>query len=345
MQESYMKIVQMLPPAIVIVVLIYACFIFYKHYVLTARSLQASLDWIRETVRTMNQGGEDVRKSGLNKVFQGTLLHENWLDFSKTLHEQTIVDPVKGSSKRYRMISHVSNYFTAASVIDKPLRVHYFKHLPGILTGVGIIGTFSGLLFGLSNFDTSSPEVISQSVSLLLAGVRDAFYASAFAITVAMVVTHVEKLFYQRCLTSLEELNECVSRMFEGGVHEEYLAKLAQTIHDPAGQARQVRDELNQVLMPLVQGLEGSQQNIADLISKVITQALVQALGTANNKLSSQIENALQRQVKEPLDILSNQLLNRSTPTVNQKQDFARKIVRAQQEQQASVSEKRSEAA
>jgi hypothetical protein len=341
MQDSFMKIVQMLPPAIVIGVLVYACFIFYKHYVLIARSLQASLEWIRQTVLTMHEGGEDVRKSGLNKVFQGTILQENWSDFSKTLHEQTIDHGVKGSTKRYRMTSPVSNFFTAASVIDKPLRVNYFKHLPGILTGIGIIGTFTGLLFGLSNFDASSPEVISQSVSLLLAGVRDAFYASAFAITAAMVVTHVEKLFYQRCLTSLDELNDSISRMFEGGVHEEYLAKLAHTAHDPAEQARQVRDELNKALMPLIQGLEKSQQNMAD----TICEAIAQALSTANNKLSNQIENALQRQVKAPIDALGNQLLNKQAQSADPKQDLARKIVRAQQEQQSVVVEKRSEAA
>lgn len=341
MQESFMKIIQLLPPAIVIGVLVYASVIFYRHYVLTAKSLQASLDWIRQTVLTMKEGGEDVRKTGLNKVFQNTILQENWQDFSKTLHEQVTVHGNGLTSKRYRMTSPISNFFTAASVIDKPLRVNYFKHLPGILTGIGIIGTFSGLLFGLSNFDTSSPEVISQSVSLLLAGVRDAFYASAFAITAAMVITHVEKLFYQRCLTSLEDLNDSVSRMFEGGVHEEYLAKLAHTVHDPAEQARHIRDELNKALTPLISSLEKSQQNMANSIA----DAIAQALGTANNKLSNQIENALQRQVKAPIDALSNQLLNKQTPLLDQKQDFARKIVRAQQESQAVVVEKNSEVA
>lgn len=342
MQEPYMKIVQMLPPAIVIGVLIYACFVFYKHYVLTAKSLQSSLDWIRETVRTMHEGGEDAKKSGLNKVFQSTILQENWQDFSKTLHEQAVEIAPGQVSRRYRMTVPVSNFFTAASVIDKPLRVNYFRHLPGILTGIGIIGTFSGLLFGLSNFDASSPEVINQSVSLLLAGVRDAFYASAFAITVAMVVTHVEKLFYQRCLTSLEELNETVSRMFEGGVFEEYLAKLAKTTNDPAEQARQVRDELSKALLPLIQSIEKNQQNLTESLA----DAIAQALGAANNKLSTQIENSLQRQVKAPIDALSNQLLNKQTPILEQKQDLARKIVRAKQEQQATlVVEKRPEAA
>lgn len=343
MKESSLQIIQLLPPALVFGVLVYACFTFYKHYVLTAKSLQRTLSWITDTVSTMNEGSEDIRKTGLNKVFQGTILQENWRDFSKTLHEQSIFGPDGEISKRYRATLPVSNFFTAASVIDKPLRVNYFKHLPGILTGVGIIGTFAGLLFGLSNFDASSPEVINQSVSLLLAGVRDAFYASAFAITAAMVVTHVEKLFYQRCLSTLEELNETISRMFEGGVHEEYLAKLAQTVNDPAEQARQIRDELNKALMPLLQGMERNQKGMADAIADAISNAV----GSANNKLSNQIENALQRQVRNPIEAMGAQLLKRPGQNANgAKQELARKIVRAQQEQQQVGNvEKRPEAA
>lgn len=124
-------------------------------------------------------------------------------------------------------------------------------------------------------------------------------------------------------------------------MHEEYLAKLAHTVHDPAEQARQVREELNRALMPLIQGLEKSQQNMADTICDAISRAL----GNANNKLSSQIENALQRQVKAPIDALGNQLLNKQLASADQKQDLARKIVRAQQEQQSAAVEKRSEAA
>ena len=34
-------------------------------------------------------------------------------------------------------------------MVDAPLRTEFYKHLPGILTGLGIIGTFSGLIIGL----------------------------------------------------------------------------------------------------------------------------------------------------------------------------------------------------
>ncbi|MDD5320722.1 MAG: hypothetical protein PHD43_08960 [Methylococcales bacterium] len=47
------------------------------------------------------------------------------------------------------------------------------KHQPGILTGIGIIGIFLGLLRGLSTFSVSSdPETVRVSLDTLIHGVR-----------------------------------------------------------------------------------------------------------------------------------------------------------------------------
>lgn len=325
MDSTTLKLIQLLPPFMVVSVLIYACAIFYKNYVLPGRALASILKWIRETVSTMREASPQTRKSGLTKVFKGSFLQDNWRDYAETLHEQQ--DLVEGELKliRHRSTVPANHFFTAATVIDKPLKVHYFKHLPGILTGVGIIGTFAGLLFGLSNFDASSPEVINQSVSLLLAGVRDAFYASAFAITAAMVVTHVEKLIYQRCLTNLEDLNDTISGMFEGGVNEEYLAQMARGSQDPRKQAEQMCEIIAQSFNPLIKAMERNQKAMSELLS----ESIAEALNSSNNRLASQIESSLHRKSKEPLENLGRQLLMRANKSGSDQQDTVRKIIRA----------------
>jgi putative membrane protein len=64
-------------------------------------------------------------------------------------------------------------------------------------------------------------------VNLLLSGVRDAFYASALAITVAMVITHLEKSQYRKCVGALDDLNAVIDSLFDSGVEQEYLAAIA----------------------------------------------------------------------------------------------------------------------
>lgn len=321
-----MELLQIIPPLLVITILVFASYLFYAHYVVKAKGLSETLIWIKNIVHTIKSGDTDNRKTALTKVFQGTILEENWTEFARTLHEQKELVDGRMKVVKHRMTVPAHFFFTISTIIDRPLRVNYFKHLPGILTGVGIIGTFAGLLFGLSNFDVSSPEIINQSVDLLLAGVRDAFFASAFAITAAMIVTHVEKLLYQRCLIHLEELNETINRMFEGGVNEEYLSAIAKGASDPAQQAEMFRSCLVDAFEPMLKGMYDTQKGIA----KTTRDSLFDALNESNAKLVSQLEMAFQRQLRASVDLMSSRLNKARADSENLDASRLKRIISAQ---------------
>lgn len=323
---SSLGFVQLIPPILVVITLVVACYFFYTRYVVQSKELCLSLERIGNTIRSMSDGDENQRKSGVGRVFQDTPYDSVWREFAKTLHAQ--VWQTQGQLKRtkYRLTVPASHFFSVSSIVDRQLSVEYFKHLPGILTGVGIIGTFSGLLFGLSNFDATDPEKMSQSVAILLAGVRDAFYASAAAITAAMVITHWEKMIYRRCLTALDHLVNCLNGLFDGAVSEEYLATLVEHSANTSNQARMMKEEMIQAMVPVIRQLESVQNQQMDGLAK----SLENALNESNRRLASQFEAALMRQVKTPLDDMINQIGNRFGSTVNP-QDMAIKVIRARQ--------------
>jgi hypothetical protein len=270
----------------------------------------------------------------MTKIFQGTFLEQHWLEFSRTLHAQAIKTNGKTIVQEHRVTAPADNFFTAASVIDKSLKVHYFKHLPGILTGVGIIGTFSGLLFGLSNFDATSPETVSLSVALLLSGVRDAFFASAFAITAAMVITHVEKLHYQICLARLGDLVESINRMFREGVLEDYLGIIANSAISKEEQTAMILEEISSVMNPLVTSLEKSQMEF----SKIVFDAIRQTMDSANLKLAAQIESALNRQLRIPIENLTDRLTHANKSHNDQSVNRSERLRKIADSQKASLS-------
>jgi hypothetical protein len=85
--------------------------------------------------------------------------------------------------------------FDVGTVTHSRLRLELFRNLPGIFTGIGIIGTFSGLIMGLRTFKISQdPQVVQKSLELLMSGVWSAFLISAVAITLAITVTLIEKV-------------------------------------------------------------------------------------------------------------------------------------------------------
>lgn len=329
MQTTELHLIQFLPPAVVLIILVAACYYFHSRYVRPSRELRNLLSKTSVTIRSMSDGDEGMRRIGAAKVFQNTPLESVWKDFSKTLHTQTISNSESKRVKKSRLTVPVSYCFSVSAVIDRPLGVDYFKHLPGILTGIGIIGTFAGLLFGLSNFDASNVTQMNKSVAMLLAGVRDAFYASAAAITVAMVITHWEKLLYRHCLKALDELVDALNNLFEAGVGEEYLATLVNHSANSSDQAKNLKDELIQVMVPVIKQLETIQTQQLEGLG----EALAQALNESNRRLASQLEAILIRQVKSPIEEMGRGLENRISHLRNNPQDLALKVIRARQQE------------
>ncbi|MBF0214520.1 MAG: hypothetical protein HQM00_13330, partial [Magnetococcales bacterium] len=119
-----------------------------------------------------------------------------WREFAVSLRAEAWVDPITGVT-RNRLISAIPPelVFNQQSLVDVPMRVEFFRHLPGILTGAGIVSTFAGILMGLTQFDPSvGADRVTHELQNLFMGVSTAFSASFFAIVTAMLVTVLEKM-------------------------------------------------------------------------------------------------------------------------------------------------------
>jgi hypothetical protein len=88
----------------------------------------------------------DIGRVGREAMGSAPLAH-CWTEFAETLHGQTSLDALGQSTiVRYRATALAEAFFTEQALVGTPLRTEFYKHLPGILTGIGIIGTFSGLI-------------------------------------------------------------------------------------------------------------------------------------------------------------------------------------------------------
>lgn len=64
------------------------------------------------------------------------------------------------------------------AAVNKP----FCDQIGGIMTGLGILFTFIGLVFGLRNFDASSVDVMQSSTQAVVAGIKIAFLTSIFGL-------------------------------------------------------------------------------------------------------------------------------------------------------------------
>jgi hypothetical protein len=102
-----------------------------------------------------------------------------WREYRHTLHEQREINSQTGLQEIVALRATVpaETFFNPQTVVDNRLRTEFFKHLPGICTGLGIIGTFLGLIQGLSAFKVSeNAQEVRMSIDALLHGVFEALF-------------------------------------------------------------------------------------------------------------------------------------------------------------------------
>lgn len=127
------------------------------------------------------------------------------------------VRPSPDATGRVREFAHASAraVFDAVALTHSRLRLEFFRNLPGMLTGIGIIGTFSGLIMGLRQFRISEdPRVVQKSLEALLGGVWEAFVVSAMAITLAIAVTLIEKLVLSAISRQFDHLSLALDGLY-----------------------------------------------------------------------------------------------------------------------------------
>ena len=279
-------------------------FTFYFNYTKPAKLLKIRLSKLANSLEGLDKKAK-TDKDLLDASFtDDPVLSQAWLNYKQTLHD--IHEVIDGESVREHSRATVPSeiFFTESIVVDIPLKVDFYKHLPGIITGIGIIATFIGLLSGLLAFDPAgNPDKVQDSLDLLLNGVAEAFMASALAIFAAMVITFFEKSWLRKCYEQLQRLNTAIDNTFtadESG--EEYLAKLLKSSQANEANARQLKDSLVNDLKTMMTNLvEENKRNQAAFASQ-----LSDSYAQSSQSMATQIGESIKDSLQDPLDKIAS---------------------------------------
>ena len=277
---------------------------FYIKYIKPAKQLDTQLSDAIKALKQVKQES-NLSKNVLDHVFDNSIpLKHAWLNYKHSFHDHyEVIDGTDVlSSSRATVSSDV--FFSQSVIVDTPLRVEFYKHLPGIITGVGIIATFAGLLFGLLAFDPAGdPEKVQDSLGLLLGGVSEAFMASALAIATAMLITWREKSWLRQCYAQLEMLTTEIDDFFEpDDTGEEYLARLLKSSQANETNARQLKDSL-------VNDLKTMMTNLVDENKKnqmAFASQLTDSYAKTSKDMADQIGQSISDTLQVPLEKIAS---------------------------------------
>lgn len=285
-------------PATVIGLVSFAFVCFIIFYLFRAVRIVNRLKRYTRSINSIASNEPENQLEHLKSLFVQPELKHAWNEFAESLHSQHELVGSEEKVVKIRATAPSASYFSEQQLVDIPLNTEFFKHLPGILTGVGIIGTFYGLMIGLNHFDPSTPEQVNSSVNNLLHDVLYAFMGSAFAIAASIFITWLEKFSLAKCYKYLEKFTAALDTLYDSGVGEEYLASLVKSSNESATQARHLKESLVTDLRDMLLHLAESQ--------KVENERLANTLSTTYRESSSQfadqVSGAIENSLKSPLD-------------------------------------------
>ncbi|MBE5316641.1 MAG: anti-phage defense ZorAB system ZorA [Xanthomonadales bacterium] len=334
---------------------------FLNRYMGRGVVLLRQLKHLAGEVSALDVRAQDGLRDRLAKLFMDSKFAHAWSEFEETLHDQRKLVNGRMQTVAVRATAPAESFLHVDSVIDPVIHTEYFKHLPGIFTGLGIIGTFVGLISGLMAFEpTGDANQLKDSLGPLFTHVQNAFFFSATAIGLAMAVTVVEKILFAACTYRLGRLTEALDRLFRAGVGEDYLSDLVRASQDNATQTRQLKESLVEDLKAMLTNLSdaqvgATQQMAADIgrsiegslkeplahIADTVRQASGQQTSAASHALES-LMSAFIAQMKETVggqlgDM--GQLLQQTTASLSTVESTLRALVGDMRASNAEASE------
>lgn len=247
--------------------------------------------------------------------------------------------------------------------IEEEIHIHFLEQISGIMTGLGILGTFIGLAIGLSQFKNDGVDQMISSIAPLIDGIKVAFYTSIYGVILSLgfnlyykfcqgrfnksleefydifyrYVTHIpandmanQLLHYQQSQTlAMEQFAETISVQFAKSF-QQIAAPTFQQIGDTMSN---LSEHMEQTLKTLSDQISNKQkESMEEIVENFITQ-MNMSLGGSFEQLRNAIDELCEGQQKTAKDV--NQLISHLESTIHEIDEIhevSESIVRSLQE-------------
>jgi len=247
-------------------------------------------------LRKLRASGKPVKPAEVGRILRREPFKHLWDEYEDTLHEVKKAGNGELALTEVRATVPAEMFFTREVLVDSRLFDDFTRHLPGVLTGLGIIGTFAGLLAGLAQFDASSTATAIAGLKPLLDGVAHAFIASAVAIGCAMVVTFASRFCLAIFYRLAEKLSHAIDALYETGAGEEYLSRLVHASEKNEAHSAQLKqalvEDLTQLMTNLVDRQIQAQTESSRALGLQIGEAITGTLAGPLQQMTDAMESS-----------------------------------------------------
>lgn len=242
-------------------------------------------------------------------------LAKEWVSYSRTLavdQSAWFLDPTVYSQRS------AAEFFSFEALCAGRLNIRFYRQLPSLLTGIGLLFTFIAILIGLSKLHVNGPHI--EGIQGLINGLAGKFVTSIVGLACANAFTLLETSVWhglegkhRTCLALLDELFPQKAVDHHAGSSQSLSGGLGSTVSPFRDEGTsQLVEVIQQRLSAIVAALTSATQTLAALNSR---QSPIK-LDDLPDKIAHEVQRSLRPIMKsllEAIQELSRSINNRST--------------------------------
>jgi len=155
-----------------------------------------------------------------SKIAATECLKMPWAAFQRSMQlPSENFDLKENQAPSLRNTMQVKSLFNMEEVIERQINVRLFTSVPNMLTGLGLLFTFVGLVIGIgeasSGLSSANIEAAKQSLNPLLSGASIAFTTSIMGIICSMIFSLFEKQRFFKLENEVEQFSSYLASHIE----------------------------------------------------------------------------------------------------------------------------------
>ena len=277
-------------------------------------------------IRDLKSASEKIRQDAMNahsylwepyqasnvKLFKNEKLSMLFQDF---IFELNRAEDAENAYYRANIDDYVNE-----ELVDRTMHRNELNQVPGMLTGLGILGTFIGLSLGLQSFNTGTTAEMTESIEPLMNGIKVAFHTSIYGMIFSLTFNTIYK-------KKLYEAEEAVSEFV--GAFKKYVLPDSEN------------NGMNQIIalqQAQLAAIKETYENMADEMARIINpqyERVVRSLNEFQNVTIRNETDAIKQLVDAFIDEMNNSLddsFNRISQAVGQQYQSQQQTVALMQQ-------------
>ena len=202
----------------------------------------------------------------------------------------------KGQSSLRRTIE-AAEIFRHSILAPNLTSSRLFLAMPGILTGLGVLGTFAGLQIGIGGLDLSDPRILEKSIKPLIQGCVIAFSTSVWGVLSSLLFSGFEKALDRLALWRVQMLQNQVDALYQRYVPEEAMAELERASRGT-----------EEILKGLAVAIGTEMQKAIGRLGNEIKDAVTKATSEGHDSLMEKSSELLSETITVELDKLKTEI-------------------------------------